>query len=181
MQHWSCSIAVSSCSSSSISSPRVAKTVCENNVHVSVLCLCCSSARVGHWDTGVLSGTCTSHWLPVPFLKPPKLSADVSVDTSSYASMGVSVLPCTVYFIPVPCISCTFLLGVMLLLLKHSRMCPDWSPLWEGACLGAAGSCQSLLCQRENLMPINTRLVERWWWWLSWTRIWKVKTLSYVI
>lgn len=51
-------------------------------------------------------GTCASDLLPIPFLEPPKLSADVSVDiSSSYASTGASTLPCIVYFIPVPCVS----------------------------------------------------------------------------
>lgn len=55
----------------------------------------------------MLPGTCASDLLPIPFLEPPKLSADVSVDiSSSYASMGACTLPCTVYFIPVPCVSC---------------------------------------------------------------------------
>lgn len=41
----------------------VAKTLWKSTC-MCLLCLCCSSACVGHLDTGVLSGTCTTHWLP---------------------------------------------------------------------------------------------------------------------
>lgn len=54
----------------------------------------------------MLPATCASDLLPIPFHEPPELSADVSVGiSSSYASAGVSALPRTGYFIPVPCVS----------------------------------------------------------------------------